>query len=239
MEWIIMKLGYFIFIILGTSATESTVTASNIFIGQSEAPLVVRPYLARCTDSELLAIMAAGMGTIAGSTLGAYINFGVDPVYVITASFMAAPTVLALSKLMYPETNESEFKDFNKMKLERDETVNNIVDAAAKGAVDAVPLVANIAACLIAFISIVRLFDEILMELGRLIGLYDPLITTNLIFGYVFYPIAFILGVDQVDVFTVSSLLGKKLVINEFIAYEDMTKMTMPAKKLDFRTKIR
>ena len=223
MEWLIKKIGFVMYSVLRTSATESMVASGNIFIGQSEAPLLIRPYLKDSTDSELLAIMAAGMGTVAGSTLGAYINFGVDPVYVITASFMAAPTVLALSKIMYPETEKSKFKNFDEMKCEKDETIENVVDAAARGATDAVPLVANIAACLIAFMSIARAVNELLSQLGRLVGLFDPLITLDLIFSYIFYPISFILGVDQVDLFKVSELLGKKLIINEFIAYQEMT----------------
>lgn len=225
MEWLIKKIGFVMYSILRTSATESMVASGNIFIGQSEAPLLIRPYLKNCTNSELLAIMAAGMGTVAGSTLGAYINFGVDPVYVITASFMAAPTVLALSKIMYPETEKSKFKNFSEMKFENAEGVENVVDAAAKGATDAVPLVANIAAALIAFMSIARAVDELLSQLGRLLGQYDPLITLDLIFSYLFYPISFILGVDNLDLLTVSQLIGKKIVINEFIAYQEMTSL--------------
>ena len=229
MQWLILKIGFFVYKIMGTSATESVVACGNIFIGQTEAPLLIRPYLKHCTESELLAIMAAGMATIAGSVLGAFLDYGISPMYLITESVMSAPAVLALSKIYFPETKKSKFKNFSDMKMEKDTSLNNVIDAALNGALEAVPLVANIAAVLIAILSLMSFINGLLGYLGGLVDITDPDLTLELIFSYIFWPIAFMLGTRSEDILIVSQLIGKKIVLNEFVAY------TTLAKYLEFR----
>ena len=222
MQWIIKKIGYFMYLILGTSATESMVAAGNIFVGQTESPLIIRPFLKDCTDSELLAIMAAGMATISGSVLGAYISFGVNVVYVVTASVMAAPCVLALCKLSLPEKQESKFRNFKSMQLQGSNHLN-LIQAAMSGASDAVPLVAAIGATLIAFLSVIAAFDGLLGWLANNVQLNteEPL-SLQMLLSYVCWPVTFLLGVEIKDVRKVSGLVGLKVAANEFIAYEKL-----------------
>merc|ERR1712168_310098 len=202
MQWVIKKIGWLMFTVMGTSAPESMVAAGNIFIGQTESPLLIRPFLPKCTNSEIMAIMAAGMGTIAGSVL-------------------AAPCVLALSKLFYPETRKSNYANFEEMDMQEQDEVGNVIEAIMKGSIEAIPLVFNICAILIAVLSVMSGVDAFLGYLGDLVNVQN--LTLDLIFAYLFWPVTFMLGVEQQDIDLASTLVGKKVVLNEFIAYQELS----------------
>nr|XP_039269229.1 sodium/nucleoside cotransporter 1-like [Styela clava] len=222
MQWLIYKIAWLMQFSLGTSATESMCAAGNIFVGQTESPLLIRPYIKDVTTSELFAIMTAGFGTIAGSVLGAYLGFGIQAVYVITACVMAAPCALAIGKLMYPETKKSKFATLAGLELDPPEQ-RNIVEAAFVGASSALPLVLNIAANLIAFISLLAAINGGLSWYG---GLMDyPQLSFELICSYVFLPITFLMGIEWQDCFKCAELLGTKIFLNEFIAYEELARL--------------
>jgi CNT family concentrative nucleoside transporter len=225
------------------SGAESLSAAGNIFLGQTEAPLLVRPFISKMTSSELHCLMTGGMATIAGSVMGAYITFlgGTDPAqlakfatYLLCASIMNAPAAIVMSKIFLPETEPE--------KIDRNLTVNkesigvNIVDALASGAADGLKLALNIGAMLLAFIAIIAALNWILMEgIGSWTGLNEwvRLSTDNTfsgfsleyIFGQVFRVIAFAMGVSWSETLQVGSLLGQKMVINEFIAYSSLADM--------------
>ncbi|KAE8633198.1 hypothetical protein XENTR_v10001812 [Xenopus tropicalis] len=167
MQWLIKKVGWFMQKTMGTSPTESLVAAGNIFVGQTESPLLIRPYLELLTRSEIHAIMTAGFATIAGSVLGAYISFGVSSSHLLTASVMSAPAALAVSKLFWPETEPIKVNMKHGMKLEKGEA-RNILEAASQGASASIPLVANIAVNLMAFLSLLAFFNAALSWLGNM-----------------------------------------------------------------------
>ncbi|XP_076825166.1 sodium/nucleoside cotransporter 1-like [Clavelina lepadiformis] len=222
MQWIILKLAWLMQISLNTSATESMVAAGNIFVGQTESPLLIRPYLEDLTTSELHAVMTAGFGTIAGSVLGAYISFGIQPLYVITACVMAAPCALAVSKLVYPETKQSKFLNCEGLAL-RNTDQHNILEAAFVGASQAIPLILNIGGNLIAFLSLLAAVNGFLNWFG---GLVDyPQLSFEVICSYIFMPVSFLMGVDWQDCFKAGELIGKKIFLNEFIAYQSLAEM--------------
>ncbi|XP_033101813.1 solute carrier family 28 member 3-like isoform X2 [Anneissia japonica] len=216
MQLFIEKIAWLMQFTMKTSAGESLNAAGNIFIGQTEAPLMVRPFLKNMTLSEIHAIMTGGFATIAGSVLGAYISFGVDASHLISASVMSAPAALAMSKLFWPETEESKMVTVEQVKLPKGEE-RNVVEAASVGASAAVSLVANIAANLIAFLAILAFFNAMLTWLGGLVGIED--LTFELICSYVFMPVAFIMGVEWEDCREVAELIGLKTFLNEFVAY--------------------
>ncbi|XP_056272412.1 sodium/nucleoside cotransporter 1 isoform X7 [Pseudoliparis swirei] len=169
MQWLILKIAWCMQITMGTSPTETLSVAGNIFVGQTEAPLLIRPYLKDMTKSEIHAVMTGGFATIAGSVLGAFISFGIDSSSLISASVMAAPCALAISKLSYPETEESPFKDKKNIKVSSGDE-KNILEAASSGASASIGLVANIAANLIAFLAILGFINATLKWLGGMVG---------------------------------------------------------------------
>uniref|UniRef100_A0A3Q0QTG5 Solute carrier family 28 member 1 n=1 Tax=Amphilophus citrinellus TaxID=61819 RepID=A0A3Q0QTG5_AMPCI len=168
MQWLILKISWVMQITMGTSPTETLSVAGNIFVGQTEAPLLIRPYLKDMTKSEIHAVMTGGFATIAGSVMGAFISFGIDASSLISASVMAAPCALAISKLSYPETEESSFKSKQNIKVASDE--QNILEAVSSGASASIGLVANIAANLIAFLAILGFINAALKWLGGMVG---------------------------------------------------------------------
>ncbi|MBB6450146.1 CNT family concentrative nucleoside transporter, partial [Geomicrobium halophilum] len=186
MPWLIKILGGFISKVLGTSKSESIAATANIFVGISESPLTVKPYLSRMTLSELFTVMTVGLGTVAGSVLGGLAAMGVPVDYLIVASFMAAPAGLVMAKIVVPETEVSETTD--DIKIEKDQDTRNIVDAAAKGTTDGLRLALNVGAMVLAFVSLVQLIDVGL-------GVISPDLTVAAIFGFVFSPLAFLIGV--------------------------------------------
>uniref|UniRef100_A0A3B5N109 Sodium/nucleoside cotransporter n=1 Tax=Xiphophorus couchianus TaxID=32473 RepID=A0A3B5N109_9TELE len=220
MQWLILKISWAMQITLGTSPTETLSVAGNIFVGQTEAPLLIRPYLKDMTKSEIHAVMTGGFATIAGSVMGAFISFGIDASSLISASVMAAPCALAMSKLSYPETEESQFNSEKNIKVAAGDE-QNILEAASSGASASIGLVANIAANLIAFLAILGFINSALSWLGGMVGY--PEITFELICSYVFMPITFMMGIPYDESFTVAELIGTKLFLNEFVAYQKLS----------------
>lgn len=215
MQWFIKIIGGGLAKLLGTSQAESMSAAANIFVGQTEAPLVVRPFIDKMTQSELFAVMTGGLASVAGSVLVGYSLLGVPLEYLLAASFMAAPAGLVLAKLMMPETEESETS--RELKMEKDTESVNVIDAAARGAGDGLKLALNVGAMLIAFIALIALINGILGGLGGLFG-YDSL-SLQSILGILFSPIAFAVGVPWNEAVAAGSFIGQKLVLNEFVAY--------------------
>ncbi|XP_025948319.2 solute carrier family 28 member 3 [Dromaius novaehollandiae] len=222
MQWLIGKVGWIMQIFMGTTPVESLVAAGNIFVGQTESPLLVRPYLPYVTKSELHAVMTAGFSTIAGSVLGAYISFGVSASHLLTASVMSAPASLATSKLFWPETEKPRVTLRSDLKMAKSES-NNLLEAASQGASASILLVANIAVNLIAFLALLAFVDSALSWAGNLFN-YPQLNFEN-ICAYVFMPFSFMMGVDWEDSFVVGGLLGYKTFFNEFVAYERLSKL--------------
>jgi CNT family concentrative nucleoside transporter len=196
--------------LMGTSGAETLSAAANVFMGQTEAPLIVRPYIPAMTQSELLTLMTGGLATIAGSVLGVYLSLGADPVAMLTTSVMAAPCGLYLSKILLPETGQPATLGSVGSTVGDDHV--NVIDAAAGGAADGMRLAINVAAMLIAFLAFVAMIDYGL-------GLVSPGLTLARVFAVVFSPAAVLLGVSSADVPAVADLLGTKLVTNEFVAY--------------------
>lgn len=204
-----------------TSGAETLSCAGNIFIGQTEAPLLIKPYLAAMTLSELHAVMTGGFATIAGGVMAAYISFGVPAHHLIAASVMSAPAALAISKLLYPETEKSLTAGEVEVKVEQ--VYANAVDAAASGASDGLKLAANVAAMLIAFLGLLAFFNALLGWFGGLISL--PQLSLELILAYLMAPVAWLMGVPWADCAEVAVVLGKKTILNEFIAYLDLMEL--------------
>ncbi|XP_074850270.1 solute carrier family 28 member 3 isoform X1 [Carettochelys insculpta] len=220
MQWLIKKVGWVMQITMGTSPVESLVAAGNIFVGQTESPLLVRPYLPYATISELHSVMSAGFSTIAGSVLGAYISFGVSASHLLAASVMSAPASLAISKLFWPETKIPQITLKSGIKMEKGES-KNLLEAASQGASASIPLVANIAVNLIAFLALLSFVDSALSWLGNMFNY--PQLNFEVICAYVFMPFSFMMGVDWEDSFIVGGLLGYKTFFNEFVAYERLS----------------
>uniref|UniRef100_A0A8C4YIV9 Solute carrier family 28 member 3 n=1 Tax=Gopherus evgoodei TaxID=1825980 RepID=A0A8C4YIV9_9SAUR len=220
MQWLIKKVGWIMQVTLGTTPVESLVAAGNIFVGHTESPLLVRPYLPYVTKSELHSIMTSGFSTIAGSVLGAYISFGVSASHLLTASVMSAPASLAISKLFWPETKISQITLKSGIKMEKGDS-KNLLEAASQGASASIPLVANIAVNLIAFLALLSFVDSSLSWLGNMFNY--PQLNFEIICAYVFMPFSFMMGVDWEDSFIVGGLLGYKTFFNEFVAYERLS----------------
>ena len=200
--------------VMRTSGAETLSAAANVFMGQTEAPIIVKPYVPRMTQSELLAMMVGGMATISGGVMAVYISLGADPVAILTTSVMAAPCGLYLSKIMLPELEEPETRGRVRMVVERQHV--NVIDAAAAGASDGTMLAINVAAMLIAFLAFIALFDYLL-------GLVNPDLTLSKVFAVVFAPVAVLMGVTSADVGPMADLLGTKLVANEFVSFVKLT----------------
>lgn len=214
MQWFIKIIGGGLAKLLGTSKTESMSAAANIFVGQTEAPLVIRPFLATMTKSELFAVMTGGLASVSGSVLVGYALLGVPLEYLLAASFMAAPAGLIMAKIVMPQTEKVEETDF---KMENDEEATNVIDAAARGASDGLKLALNVGAMLLAFIALIALVNGILGAIGGIFG-YDALSLEGIL-GIIFSPISFAIGVPWSEAITAGSFIGQKLVLNEFVAY--------------------
>lgn len=217
MQLVIRVLGGGIQKLLGTSRTESLSATANIFVGQTEAPLVVRPYIANMTRSELFAVMCGGLASVAGSVLAGYAQMGVPLEYLIAASFMAAPGGLLFAKLMLPETEvRQDNRDAAEMVAAEDRP-SNVLDAAASGAASGMQLALNVGAMLLAFVALIALLNGMLSGIG---GWFDyPQLSLQLILGYLFAPVAFLIGVPWQEAVVAGSFIGQKLIVNEFVAY--------------------
>lgn len=245
MAWVMSRL-------MGTSGAESLSNTANIFVGQTEAPLMIRPYVSGMTNSELLTIMTGGMATIAGGVMAAYVqmlgsSFAAShglalqeaqvrfAVQLLGASIMAAPASLLISKIIFPEIGEPETKGTVKVKIERN--AHNVIEAAAAGASDGLQLALNVGAMLLAFIALIALVNYFLGGIGTIGGLNEYLVAQfgqplnlQLVLGLVLQFIGFAIGIPPAEAFQFGSLVGTKVVLNEFVAYLDMSTMVAQGK---------
>lgn len=218
MQWVINILGGGLRKVLGTSRAESLSATANIFVGQTEAPLVVRPFIKGMTSSELFAVMVGGLASVAGSVLAGYASLGVPLEYLIAASFMAAPGGLLFAKMIYPETEEpQEALSVEEMKAAGETESVNVIDAAANGAASGLKLAMNVGAMLLAFVGLIALVNGLFSGVGGWFGHSE--LTLELILGYVFAPLAFLIGVPWGEAIIAGSFIGQKLIVNEFVAY--------------------
>ncbi len=227
MAWVMQKT-------LGTSGSESLATAANIFVGHTEAPLVVRPFIATMTRSELNAMMVGGFATITGGLMAVFVAEGISAGHLVTASIISAPAALVIAKILQPEIEPSETMGVVSTQLEN--RASNVIEAAARGASDGMKLAINIAAMLIAFLALIAMMDTILYGLGELVEYLffssqnDPSKHVDLnwtlkgLFGILFWPLAWIIGIEAKDCDSSGQMLGTKMVVNEFVAYLDLGK---------------
>ncbi|XP_036952852.1 solute carrier family 28 member 3-like isoform X2 [Acanthopagrus latus] len=222
MPWLICKIGFIMQVTMGTSPSESMAAAGNIFLGQTEAPLLIAPYISELTRSEMHAVMTGGLAGISGTILGAYISFGVEATHLLAASVMSAPASLAIAKTFWPEIESSRATARQDLKMDSGGRTN-VLEAVSHGASCAVSLVANIVVNLIAFLALLAFFDAALSWLG---GMLDcPQLSFSLICSYVFMPLSFMLGVSWEDSFLVAELIGTKTFLNEFVAYQRLSEL--------------
>ncbi|GAA0362239.1 NupC/NupG family nucleoside CNT transporter [Bowmanella denitrificans] len=217
MGWVIRLIGGAIQRLLQVSRPEAMSATANIFVGQTEAPLVVKPFIPTMTRSELFAVMVGGLASVAGSILAGYAGLGVELKYLIAACFMAAPGGLMMAKLILPET-ETPKNDLTDLSQAEEKNVN-VIDAAAAGAASGLQLALNVGAMLLAFVALIALLNGIIGWAGSFFGEGD--LTLQVILGYLFQPLAFIIGVPWEDAQLAGSFIGQKVVINEFYAYAD------------------
>jgi CNT family concentrative nucleoside transporter len=228
MAWVMLK-------IMRISGSESLSVAANVFVGQTEAPLVVRPYISRMTESELFTMMVGGMATIAGGVLAAYITMlgGADEAarifyakHLLSASIMAAPATIVIAKLLKPETEESVTR--GKVTLHVEKTATNVIEAAANGAADGVKLALNVGGMLLAFVALIALINYPLGWIGEITGLEaiaGKPVSLSMILGYFLSPLAWVIGIPWQDAVTVGGLIGEKAVTNEFVAYAHLNEI--------------
>ncbi|ELL0596695.1 TPA: NupC/NupG family nucleoside CNT transporter [Vibrio vulnificus] len=216
MQWVIKILGGGLQKALGTSRAESMSAAANIFVGQTEAPLVVRPFVPHMTQSELFAVMCGGLASVAGGVLAGYASMGVPLEYLVAASFMAAPGGLLFAKIIKPEVDTPK-EDLGSDIDGGDDKPANVIDAAAGGASVGLQLALNVGAMLLAFIGLIAMINGLLGWAGGWFGMEN--LTLELILGWVFAPLAFLIGVPWEEATFAGSFIGQKLVVNEFVAY--------------------
>lgn len=217
MQWIIKLIGGALQKVLGTSKSESMSAAANIFVGQTEAPLVVKPYISKMTESELFAIMCGGLASISGSVLAGYAGLGVPLTYLIAASFMAAPAGLLFAKMLYPQTEE--FNDeIEEVELDKPA---NALEVIASGAGAGMSMALNIGAMLVAFIALIALVNGMLGGIGELFN--RPDLSLGMILGWIFKPLAWVMGVPWSDAEVAGHMIGIKLTVNEFVGYSEFS----------------
>ncbi|WP_421270400.1 NupC/NupG family nucleoside CNT transporter [Aeromonas taiwanensis] len=216
MQWVIRVLGGGIHRLLGTSRAESLVATGNIFLSQGESPLLIRPFLAGMTRSELFAVMTCGMASVAGSVLGGYAGLGVDLKYLIAASFMAAPGGLLMAKLLVPE--QERVREQDEIALDKSD-YSNAIDALAGGAMGGMKIAVAIGTILLAFVSVITMINAGLTTVGEWFGWAD--LSLQQLLGYLFAPVAWLIGVPASEMMAAGSLIGQKVIMNEFVAYLD------------------
>jgi concentrative nucleoside transporter, CNT family len=223
MQWVVQAMAWLMQRTLGTSGPETVAAAANIFVGQTEAPLVVRPYLPGMTRSELFALMTGGFATVTGSLLVAYVQMGADAGHLLTACVISAPAALMVAKIMEPEVDAAGGEVVTRLRLPRSSP--NLIGAAASGASDGLKLALNVAAMLLAFLALIAMLDWGIGRLGMLVGQVDP--QTGLPIwslagglGYLFWPLAWLLGVPAADCWQAGQMLGIKMAANEFLAFD-------------------
>ena len=224
---------------LGTSGAETLSTAGNIFVGQTEAPLLVKPYLNSMTRSELMAVMVGGFATIAGGVMAAYVGMGISPVHLLTASLMSAPAALVIAKIMQPEVDLP--LTLGKVEITPPMEATNVIDAAAQGASDGMKLALNVGAMLIAFLGLIYMLDSSLATLTEWITLKATGTAHRLTFtqmmGWFSQPFAWLMGIESKDLPTAGQVLGTRIVGNEFIAYLQLDPKINPDLAISPRTK--
>jgi len=216
MEWVVRLVGGALHRIIGTGAVESMNAAANIFVGQTEAPLVVRPYLKGLTEPQMFAVMTSGLASVAGTVLAAYMLMGAELKYLLAASFMAAPGGLLMAKLIMPDAPSDVSLEREQLLMEKSQH-ENVILAAAVGAADGLRLAVNIAAMLIAFVALIALFNGLVGGLFGLVGIEG--VTLQLILGKLFAPLMFLLSIPWEEAQAAGSLFGEKLILNEFVAF--------------------
>jgi CNT family concentrative nucleoside transporter len=221
LQRVVSTMGKGVHWLMGVSGAEALSNVASTFVGQVEAQIMIKPYLKNMTKSELMASMTGSFACIAGGVMAVYISLGVPAAYLLAASLMAAPGALVISKIMFPETEKSETQGMVKMEITK--THANLVDAIAAGASEGLKVGLNVIAMLIGFIALIALVDLGLGHLGNWINMPD--LSMNLILGKVFSVFAFAMGVPAQDVEVAGALMGKKMVVNEFVAYLDMVKL--------------
>jgi len=218
MEWIVKLVGGFLHKVIGTGAIESMNAAANIFVGQTEAPLVVRPYLKGLSEPQLFAVMVSGLASIAGTVLAAYAMMGADTRYLLAAAFMAAPGGLLMAKILMPDDRVVAARDTEKFVMERSEH-KNVILAAASGTTDGLRLAANIGAMLVAFVALIALVNGLIGWAGGWFG-YE--LTLQKILGWLFAPLMYLLSIPWNEAQAAGALFGEKVILNEFVAFSHL-----------------
>ncbi|EPS51937.1 NupC family nucleoside transporter [Clostridium botulinum CFSAN002367] len=219
MQFLIRHIANFMAKTLGTSGAESLSAAANIFVGQTEAPLIVKPYIEKMTRSELHSVMVGGMATVAGSVMAGYIGMGISSAHLLSASIMSAPAAFVAAKIIVPETEEPITK--GNVNCEVEKLDKNVIDAAARGASEGLQMALNVGAMLIAFVAIIAMLNAGLEGIGHLVGING--LNFENVLGYICAPFAYIMGIPSQDMLTAGSLIGQKTVINEFVAYSNLS----------------
>jgi len=218
MEWVVKLVGGFLHKVIGTGAVESMNAAANIFVGQTEAPLAVRPYLKGLTEAQMFAVMVSGLASIAGTVLAGYALMGAELKYLLAAAFMAAPGGLLMAKIIMPDDRVVSPQAPEKLVMEKSEH-KNLILAAASGTTDGLRLAANIGAMLIAFVALIALFNGLV---GWVAGWFGYELTLQMILGWVFSPLMFLLSVPWEEAQAAGALFGEKLILNEFVAFSHL-----------------
>ncbi len=219
MEWVVKIVGGFLHRVIGTGAVESMNAAANIFVGQTEAPLVVRPYLKGLTEAQMFTVMVSGLASIAGTVLAGYALMGAELKYLLAAAFMAAPGGLLMAKIIMPDDEVVRSSEHEQLLMERSEH-KNVILAAASGTTDGLRLAANIGAMLIAFVALIALFNGLVGGLFSLVGIEG--ITLQFLLGKLFQPLMFLLSVPWEEAEAAGALFGEKLILNEFVAFSHL-----------------
>lgn len=221
MQAIISVLAKGIAKLLGTSGAETLSAVGNIFLGQTEAPLLIKPFIKSMTKSELLTIMIGGMATVAGGVMAGYVAMGISASHLLAASIMAAPAGLIVSKIIFPETETPATK--GKIEFELEATNSNLIDAAATGASEGLSLALNVGAMLLAFIALIAFVNSLIAWVGGLFG--ADFLSLGWILGRLFSPLAYVMGIPSQDIIKAGELIGQKVVLNEFVAYANLAPM--------------
>ncbi len=218
MEWVVKLVGGFLHRVIGTGAVESMNAAANIFVGQTEAPLVVRPYLKGLTEAQMFTVMVSGLASIAGTVLAGYALMGAELKYLLAAAFMAAPGGLLMAKIVMPDDQVIKSGEHEKLIMEKSEH-KNVILAAASGTTDGLRLAANIGAMLIAFVALIALVNGVV---GWVAGWFGYDLTLQMILGWLFSPLMYLLGIDWAEAQAAGALFGEKLILNEFVAFSHL-----------------
>jgi concentrative nucleoside transporter, CNT family len=232
-QWVVKGFARVMMGLMGTSGAESLSASGNIFVGQTEAPLLIRPYVGTMTHSELMAVMTGGFATIAGGVLAAYVGMGVPAGHLIAASVMSAPAALVMAKIMFPETEESLTK--GTVKIDPERPWANVIDAAAEGAGAGLKLALNVGAMLLAFIALIAMVNAAIGGVAGWFGVEG--LTLQAILGWILRPLAFMMGVEWAEADKLGALLGIKTILNEFVGYAELQRMDA-AGEISERTKI-